>query len=67
MTNEDFLSTVERFLAESNMKPTPFGVRVLGDPSFVRQIRNGRSCSLETVGRVLRFIEEHRAETGETA
>lgn len=63
MTNDDFLAAVEAFLTETGMKPSPFGEKALRDPSFVRNLRDGRSCSLETVGRVTAFMADYRTQS----
>ena len=41
------------------LKPTTFGLWAMNDSRFVFDLRNGRSCSLATVGRVRRFMDEY--------
>ena len=55
--HEAFLSDVEAFLASSGMPPARFGKDAIGDPNFVRNLRNGRSPSLMTADRVRAFME----------
>lgn len=62
--HEAFLSDVESFLASSGMPPARFGKDAIGDPNFVRNLRNGRSPSLNTSDRVRSFMLEY-AERGE--
>ena len=56
MLSDTFLSTVEHFLHEHDVKPTVFGREAAGDPNFVFDLRNGRSPSLKLAQRVLDFI-----------
>lgn len=51
-----FRERVEAFLKASGFKPTEFGRQAVGDPSFVLNLRRGRSPTLATVDRVLGFI-----------
>jgi predicted transcriptional regulator len=54
--SEQFRQTVEAFLARSRIKPTEFGRQAVGDPSFVLNLRRGRSPTLATADKVLAFI-----------
>ena len=58
MTNlsDDFRRRVETFLEASGVKPSELGRQALGDPSFVLNLRRGRSPTLVTADRVLAFI-----------
>lgn len=60
----EFHDEVERFLSASQLSPTRFGKEALNDPNFVFDLREGRSPSLETVGRVLEFISAHTEQKG---
>lgn len=60
--SEHFLSRVEAFLAETGTKPTEFGRSAIGDASFVLNLRRGRSPTLATADKVLRFIDKLEAE-----
>ena len=53
-----FRERVEAFLEASDFKPTEFGRQAIGDPSFVLNLRRGRSPTLATADRVLTFIAE---------
>lgn len=59
LTQAQFVASVEKYLADSDTTPTTFGKAVAGDPNFVFDLRRGRSPSLATVERVLRFIAEN--------
>ena len=59
MTLEDqFISRVSAFLGRSDLSPTAFGQKAVGDPNLMRQIARGRSPSLRTADRILAFISE---------
>ena len=45
--------SIDAFLADRKISPRQFGVRVVGDASFVHRLRQGRSPSLRTVDRIL--------------
>ena len=61
MTHEAFLSDIEAFLASSGMGAARFGKEAIGDPNFVRNLREGRSPSLKTAERVMGFISSSSA------
>jgi len=60
--SEHFLGRVEAFLRETGTKPTEFGRSAVGDASFVLNLRRGRSPTLATADKVLRFIEKLEAD-----
>jgi sulfate adenylyltransferase subunit 2 len=47
-----FLTEIERFLMEAAVDPSALGKQALGDPSFVSDLRKGRSPSTRTMDRV---------------
>ena len=49
---KSFLSEIERFLTNAGLEPTGLGKQALGDPSFVFDLRKGRSPSTRTIGKV---------------
>ena len=51
------LRKVENFLRATEIPPTRFGRKVMRDPRFVFDLRNGREPRPETVQRVLAFLE----------
>ena len=52
---------IEEFLAASGMSPTVFGRKVLKDPNFVFDLRNGtRSPSIRTAEKIYSFIESQQ-------
>jgi hypothetical protein len=62
-TTAQFLAHIDAFLERSGMAAAPFGKAAVGDPSFVRDLRNGRSPSLALVDRVNHFIAERDADS----
>lgn len=60
MTEEEFQLVVEGFLVRYRLTPTTFGLWAMNDSRFVFDLRDGRSCSLATVGKVRRFMDEHQ-------
>lgn len=58
--SQQFLGQVEAFLAETNTDPTRFGIDAMNDPSFVFELREGRSCRSSTMDKVLAYIAERR-------
>lgn len=50
--SETFLKDVEQFLESSKIEPTRLGREALGDPSFVFDLRKGRSPSGRTMDKV---------------
>jgi hypothetical protein len=63
--SEQFLSRVEAFLAASGFKPSELGRQCVGDPTFVVNLRRGRSPTLATADKVLAFIARLEADEAE--
>src|ERR1043166_2897403 len=53
---EEFLDEVEQFLRISGLSPTKLGTGAVGDPTFVFELRSGRSPNLNTVEPVRAFM-----------
>ena len=51
-----FDARLSEFLRRTGVSPTTFGVRALGDPNFVREVRAGRSPTLRTADRALAYM-----------
>ena len=51
------LTTIERYLRKTGIKPTRFGRDAVGDPQFVTDLRNGREPREATARRVAAYIE----------
>ena len=59
-----FSSRVSAFLRRTGLRPTTFGMKALGDPSLMRQLDRGRSLSLRTADRILKFMAEYERDPG---
>lgn len=51
------LQRIEAHIMREGLPPTRFGRQVLGDPSFVRDLRRGRVPRPETIARVLAYLD----------
>jgi len=61
---QQFNSRVSAFLSRTGVGPTTLGMKAVGDPSLMRQIKRGRSPSLRTADRVLGFIAAYAGDSG---
>ena len=52
----DLLAVIEAHCAKSGVSATSFGTLAVGDPNFVRNLKEGREPRRATVGRVMDFI-----------
>ncbi len=53
-----FLADIEQYLADAALDPTTLGKQALGDPSFVFDLRKGRSPSTRTINRVREWMRK---------
>lgn len=53
---------IERFLRKADMSGTKFGRLAVGDPRFVRDLRNGREPRPRTERRVEHFMNIYQGE-----
>lgn len=69
MSPPDLLAAIEAHCAKTGIKESTFGTLALGDPNFVRSLKNGREPRRKTVGRAFDFILTGRtwAEVRESA
>lgn len=65
MKKFDFLNFIEAFLQRNSLKATAFGLKVMGDSSFVWRVRQGRECREKTQEKVLRWMEDFEQNKGE--
>ena len=56
---KEFERRVAAFLRRTELSPSEFGARAVGDRSFLGDLRRGRSPRLATVERVLAFIDAY--------
>jgi len=59
---QTFLTDIEGFLMESKIDPTTLGKQALGDPSFVFDLRKGRSPSARTMDKVRAWMRGNGAD-----
>ena len=51
-----FLAEIEAFLTRERATPSGFGRAAVGDPNFVRDLRDGRAPSLRLVDRARAYM-----------
>jgi hypothetical protein len=56
---ESFLAEIETYLTRSGISASAFGSRAVADPSFVRDLRLGRSPGLDLVDKVRKYIVDN--------
>lgn len=61
---DPLLSDIEAFLAGTGMAASRFGMMALGDPRFVRDLRDGREVKRATRAKVIEFMAAVRAQGG---
>ena len=59
MTSVDLLSRVTSYCRDARMAETTFGRRSVNDGKLVSRLRNGRTVSMRTAGRVEAFIADN--------
>ena len=64
---QSFLAEIERFLETAGIDPTTLGKQALGDPSFVFDLRKGRSPSTRTIGKIRDWMQKQRESTRTSA
>jgi sulfate adenylyltransferase subunit 2 len=57
---QSFLAEIERFLDTAGIDATTLGKQALGDPSFVFDLRKGRSPSTRTIGKIRDWMQQQR-------
>jgi predicted transcriptional regulator len=62
MIGNEFQSQIEDFLKRYELTPTTFGLWAANDPRFVFDVRKGRSCSLSTASKIVKFMMEYAAK-----
>jgi hypothetical protein len=56
-----FRSEIEAFLTRERAAPSAFGRAAVGDPNFVRELRNGRTPGLRLVDRARAYMTARSA------
>jgi hypothetical protein len=62
-----FLAEIEAFLARERVSSSTFGRAAVGDPNFVRDLRDGRAPSLRLVDRARAYMAGRRRAASATA
>jgi hypothetical protein len=62
-----FLAEIEAFLARERVPSSMFGRAAVGDPNFVRDLRDGRAPSLRLVDRARAYMAGRRRAASATA
>ena len=57
---QGFLAEIERFLGKAGIEPTTLGKQALGDPSFVFDLKKGRSPSTRTMDKVRAWMQQRQ-------
>lgn len=52
---------IDAFLSKTGMAPSTFGLKSIGDPNFVTDIRAGRVPGLLLIDKVRAFMSEQRS------
>ena len=60
-TAAEFLTEIEKYLDKHSIAPATFGRLIMGDPSFIFELREGRSPSLDTCARISRIISDPKS------
>jgi sulfate adenylyltransferase subunit 2 len=60
-----FLTEIEGFLTKSALDPSSLGKQALGDPSFVSDLRKGRSPSTRTIEKIRAWIRTQETQMAE--
>ena len=60
-TSSDFLAQIETFLEKHDIAPSTFGKTLMGDPTFVFHLREGRRPNIDTCARISRILEHPQA------
>lgn len=51
---------IDKFLAQSGMSPTRFGIEALGDRAFMNRLRAGSEVRTDTIDKIDKFIDGWR-------
>jgi hypothetical protein len=57
---DDLLAAIERFLEETGMGPTTFGMKAANNPHLVARLRDGRDIGMTTADRIRSFMDGYR-------
>ena len=55
-TAAEFLTEIEKYLEVHSIAPATFGRVMMGDPSFIFELREGRAPSIDTCAKISKII-----------
>ncbi|WBO22175.1 hypothetical protein [Sphingomonas abietis] len=58
------LTRIQHYLRRSGTSASTFGRRVVGDPRFVHDLRNGREPRIKTERRIHAWLDRHEEMRG---
>jgi hypothetical protein len=61
LSEADLLAAIDKHLAETGEYPSKFGLRVVGDPNLIRQLRKGRSPTLRVAAQIMAALKTTEA------
>lgn len=64
---DKFKARIERFLKRTGMAPGCFGREAMGDPTFVFDLRNGKSPRPQTMDRAELYIDQFKSRASSEA
>jgi hypothetical protein len=64
---DDLLGSIDRFLSDTGMGPTTFGVKAANNPHLVARLRDGRDIGMATWARIRSFMAEYRQSMSKEA
>jgi hypothetical protein len=59
----NLLRRIELYLKQTGTAPARFGRDAVGDPSLMRDLRNGRELRPRTAERLVAFLDDREART----
>lgn len=59
---DEFKAAVEKYLAETGMAPSAFGLKACGDSAFVLDMRGGREPRSRTMRKVVEFMSPTKGD-----
>ena len=59
-TRDQLLTDIKAFLERTDVTPTDFGIKSIGDPNLMRRLRNGKDVTLCTADRIRSFMRDYK-------
>ena len=58
---QTFLEDIEAFLVKTGLPANRLGRQAVGTPNLIYRLREGKSCSIRTMDRVIEFMRDYEA------